>query len=461
MLITILAFIFTLAVLIVIHEYGHYRVAVACGVKVLRFSVGFGPVLKRWQRGETEFVLSAFPLGGYVRMVDEREGPVEPADLSRAFNRQPLRSRAAIVAAGPAANLVLAVLLYSVMFWVGVQEVKPVIAQPVAGSPAAVAGLHAGDWVREVSLQSNSVEAQAASWSEIVSMDDLGWYLTRAMVDHQALRMRVSDAQGQGMRELVLKLDALANQPIDQELMHRVGFAGVYRQAILGRIMAGGAAAQAGLMEGDQVLAVDGTPVVDAMDLIDRIKASKVDRSAKVMHWRIERSGRVMEVDVRAAVMDEAGQSVARISAVVGSPAQTVEVRYGVIDGLSHAARRTYEICALNLQMMGRLLIGQASMKNLGGAISIADMAGQAVRLGPDVYIGFLAAMSAMLGILNLLPLPVLDGGHLMYYLFEAVTGRAVSGVWLERLQRGGLALLLLMMSLALYNDIVRLAGAH
>jgi regulator of sigma E protease len=458
MLTTLLAFLVTLAILIVIHEYGHYRVAVACGVKVLRFSVGFGPVLKRWQRGETEFVLSAFPLGGYVRMVDEREAPVPEADLPRAFNRQPLGARAAVVAAGPAANLVLAVLLYSLMFWIGVQDVKPLLAQPLAGTPAAAAGLKAGDWVHQASL---GAPPSAHDWSDVVSMDDLSWYLTRAAVDHQPLYLRVSSSQAQQQREVKLDLSGLGEAQIDQNFMRRVGLQGVYSPPVVGHVEAGGAAQRAGLQTGDFVMSVDGQPVSDAADLRARILASKAGDTTRVMHWRVRRGDRVLDVDVQPALVTDQGQTVARILAMLGSPPQLVEVRYGPVEGVVHAVRRTYDICALNLEMMGRLLIGQASVKNLGGAISIADMAGQAVRLGPDVYLGFLAAMSAMLGILNLLPLPVLDGGHLMYYLFEAVTGRAVSGVWLERLQRGGLAVLLLMMSLALYNDIVRLVGAH
>ena len=458
MLTTLLAFLATLAVLIIIHEYGHYRVAVACGVKVLRFSVGFGPVLKRWQRGETEFVLSAFPLGGYVRMVDEREAPVPEADQPRAFNRQSLGARAAVVAAGPAANLVLAVLLYSLMFWVGVQDVKPLLAQPMPGTPAAAAGLKAGDWVRQASLGAPQSDGD---WSNVVSMDDLSWYLTRAAVDRQPLYLRVTTPQGHDPRDVRLDLSVLGEAQIDQNFMRRVGLQGVYSPPVVGRVEAGGAAARAGLHAGDFVMAVDGQPVSDAADLRARILASKVGSTTRIMRWRVQRGDHVLDIDVQPALVTEQGQAVARILAMLGGPPQLVEVRYGPVQGVVHAVRRTYDICALNLEMMGRLIIGQASVKNLGGAISIANMAGQAVRLGPDVYLGFLAAMSAMLGILNLLPLPVLDGGHLMYYLFEAVTGRAVSGVWLERLQRGGLAVLLLMMSLALYNDIVRLVGAH
>jgi regulator of sigma E protease len=451
---TLLAFIVTLGVLIVVHEWGHYRVAKACGVKVLRFSVGFGRVVLRRQRSpdDTEFVVSVLPLGGYVRMLDEREGPVAPHERAQAFNNKSLAQRAAIVSAGPAANLILAVLLYAASHWIGVEEAKAVLGAPVAGSVAERAGLRAGDWVRATSVN-------GAEWDELRSLSDLRWQVTQSTLRGEPLQLMVSDADGRGSRTLALALDTLGARDVDAALMRRIGLGGPFSEPVMGDVKADGPAAQAGLRAGDRVLRVDGRPVPDAATLRERIRDS--GRSGQPMRFEIIRAGAPVELTVQPRVVEEGGERIGRVDAYIGQPPQMVTVRYGPIEGLVQGAQRTWEVSTLTLKMLGRMLIGQASLKNLSGPLTIADYAGQSAQQGLAYYLGFLALVSVSLGVLNLLPLPMLDGGHLMYYIFEAVTGRPVSDWWLKWLQRGGALIMLLLMSLALSNDVARLLGLH
>ena len=456
MITTVLAFLFTLGVLVVIHEYGHYRVAVACGVRVLRFSVGFGQVLWRRQATpeSTEFVVCALPLGGYVRMLDEREGPVPDAELGRAFNRKPLLQRAAIVLAGPLANLLLAVLLYAGAHWIGIQEPKALLGPPPASSPADRAGLRAGDWVR-------ALEHDGDDWQDVRSLSDLRWQLMQAALKGQSVGLQVSDSEGRGRRTVRLDLADIGSQDIDGRLAERIGIGSAWREPVMGEVKADGPAARAGLRAGDRVMQIDGQTVVDAQDIIDRVRGSVEGGNSKPQQWRVERAGSTLTVEVLPRVITENGKSFGRIDAVPGQPPVTVTVRHGFIEGLQQGVARTWEVSVLTVKMLGRMLVGEASLKNLSGPLTIADYAGQSVNLGVAYYLGFLALVSVSLGILNLLPLPMLDGGHLMYYIFEGVTGRPVSEIWLARLQRGGIVVLLMMMSVALFNDVARLLGLH
>ncbi|MDQ6680287.1 MAG: RIP metalloprotease RseP [Pseudomonadota bacterium] len=456
MITTILAFALTLGVLIVIHEYGHYRVAVACGVKVLRFSVGFGRVL--WRRQATpdsiEFVVCALPLGGYVRMLDEREGTVAAADLGRAFNRKPLAQRAAIVAAGPAANLLLAVLLYAASFWIGVDEPKAVLGPPAAASLAERAGLHAGDWAQAYSTD-------GIDWHDLRSLSELRWEVTQAVLRSEPLQLMVTDRDGRAQRRITLDLAALDTSDVDAKVMQRIGIGNAFSEPVLGDVRAGGPGAKAGLHAGDRVVRIDDIAIDDSSRIRQLIRASGSSGIGRPMQWHVLRGTQPLQLTVTPAVVVENGARIGRIEVFPGQPPELVAVRYGAIDGLVKAATQTWDMSSLTVKMLGKMLIGQASLKNLSGPLTIADYAGQSVRLGLAYYLGFLAVVSVSLGVLNLLPLPVLDGGHLMYYLFEGVTGRPVSDLWLDRLQRGGVAIMLMMMSLALYNDMARLLGLH
>ncbi|QIL72515.1 RIP metalloprotease RseP [Diaphorobacter sp. HDW4B] len=451
MLLTIVAFVVALGVLIAVHEYGHYRVAVACGVKVLRFSVGFGKPLLRWQKkgSPTEFVLAAFPLGGYVRMLDEREAPVAAEERHLAFNTQPLKSRAAIVAAGPLANLLLAVVLYSVVNWTGVDEAKPLLANPVVGSVAEKAGLQGGELVVGAALGDDEIEP-------VQSYEDVRWLLTRGALDGQNARLSVQNPGSLGAREITLNLASLNATDADLELFRKIGIMSPWTKPVIGEVMPEGAAARSGLKENDLVLRVGSKDIVDGLQLRELIRNSVIDGKATTQTWHVEREGRQMDVAVTPEVLQDANGSYGRIGAFVGKPPELVTVHYGFAEGIWKGVQRTWEVSVLTLKMMGRMVIGQASLKNLSGPLTIADYAGKSASMGLTQYLIFMALISVSLGVLNLLPLPVLDGGHLMYYLWEGLTGRGVSEAWMERLQRGGVAVLLVMMSIAMFNDVTR-----
>ena len=455
-MITLASFIVTLAILIAVHEYGHYRMAVACQVRVLRFSIGFGPVIWRRQSHphSCEFVLSALPLGGYVKMLDEREGPVDPAVASQAFNRRPLWQRSAIVAAGPLANLLLATVLYAGLSWWGESEPKAVIAQPAASTAAQKAGLRAGDWIQSLRLPDQE-------WEPVHSLPDLNWKLAKLPSDIRSVEFSVSDRWGRGVRRVALALEPLGAPETEIARARQLGLNAAFSEPVLGEVKSQGPAFSAGLRSGDRVLRVNEQPIADAQSLKTLIRAYAAGSTdTPPMRWVIERQGQVMQMDVVPRIHREGNApAVGRIDAFVGGPAEMVQVQRGLWEGWMHGVYRTWDISWLSLKMLGKMVIGEASLRNLSGPLTIADYAGQSAQNGLMTYIGFLALISVSLGILNLLPLPMLDGGHLMYHLFEGLSGRPVSDVWLERLQKGGIAVLVILMSVALFNDVARLLG--
>jgi regulator of sigma E protease len=328
-----------------------------------------------------------------------------------------------------------------------------VLGSPVPGSIAAQAGLHGGERVQSAALEGDTLQP-------VGSFEDLRWLLTRGALDGHDLRLVLAREGGGAAGEVLLPLSRLDAREADAQLLRKVGLVAPWSPPVLGDIMAGGAAERAGLRKGDLVLRLGAQAVGDAQNLRDLIRAQVRNGQGVPSTWDIERGGRRMQVLVTPDVVTADGQpAVGRISAYVGAPPAMLTVRYGPVQGLWKGAERTWDVAALSLRMMGRMVIGQASVKNLSGPLTIADYAGKSASLGLTQYLLFLALISVSLGVLNLLPLPVLDGGHLMYYLWEAVTGRSISEAWMERLQRGGVAVLLVMMSIALFNDVARLFG--
>lgn len=456
MLLTVVAFIVALGVLIAVHEWGHYRVAVACGVKVLRYSVGFGKPLLRWvgKKSGTEYVIAALPLGGYVRMLDEREGEVRPEEKHLAFNNQPLRSRAAIVAAGPAANLVLAVALLAVVNWVGANEPAARLAAPPEGTLLHQAGIQSGDWVQRASVGGKE-------WQPVRALGDLRWLVTTAAIEGETLQLEVAAQEHGAARVVPLDLASLQQKEPDAAFFDKVGLQGAWSRPVIEEVVAGGPAEKAGLQKGDVLLSIDGRAAQDGAQARAAIRASGASGRVEPQAWAVERAGRRLNLRVQPEIVPgKDGQAAtARVNAFIGSQPEMVLVRHGFLDGLSAGVHKTWELSSMTLRMMGRMLIGQASLKNISGPLTIADYAGKSASMGLVQYLSFLALISISLGVLNLLPLPVLDGGHLMYYLWEGLTGRSVSDVWAERLQRAGVAVILLMMSVAFFNDINRLWG--
>ena len=452
-MITLLAFLVALGLLITIHEYGHYRVARACDVKVLKFSVGFGKPLWSWTspRSGTEYAVAALPLGGFVRMLDEREAPVPADQRHLAFNTQSVWKRIAIVAAGPLANLLLAVLIYSGLAWYGMSEVSPVIAQPAVGSLADKAGLRSGD--RIVSLRWLDDEAQEVQ--PVRSLGTLQWELTQAALQGRDVELQASQGSD-SIRTHVLAMQQAGLSDVDAGTLERIGIAAPFMPPLVGEMVPGEPAERAGLQVGDRVLRVDGKPVEDAAELRRLVRA---ETGGKRQLWQVSRNGELLEIAVTPQAVQQEGVSVGRIGAFLGAPPEMTTVRLGAVDGAKHGLQRTWDMAAFSLRMLGRMVMGDASLKNLSGPISIADYAGRSARAGLATYVAFLALISVSLGVLNLLPIPILDGGHLMYYLWEAATGRAVPDAFVQRLQQIGMAILIGLMGIALFNDLSRVLG--
>lgn len=445
------AFIVAIGVLVTIHEYGHYLAARLMGVKVLRFSVGFGrPVYQRlFGRDRTEFVIAAIPLGGYVKMLDEREAPVPEAEAVRAFNRKSLRARSFVVVAGPLANFLFAIVAYAVMFMIGVPGLKPMVGEVEPGSMAEIGGLQYGD---EILMVGNR---RVQDW------DQANLRLLDHAVRADEVVITVLDRHGNELRRTVPMEDRRALLG-EGQFLERLGirpFRPVL-EPLIGTVERGSPAAEAGLLPGDRVLSVDGEPVASWGEWVARIQAAP----EQPLQVRVSRDGGSAELRVTPARIEIDGEPRGRIGAGVDPDQPRLRematlVRLGPVEGFVSGAARTWEMSILTLRVLGRMITGEASVKNIAGPVTIAEFAGMTALIGVTAFLGFLALVSVSLGIINLLPIPVLDGGHLMFNLVEWIKGSAVSERTQLIGQQLGLAAIAGLMLLALYNDFTRLFG--
>ena len=446
---SIWAFAITIAVLVVFHEFGHYLVARLCGIKVLRFSVGFGKILysRRFGNGETEWALSAIPLGGYVKMLDEREGDVPPHELARAFNRKPAWQRMAVVVAGPVFNLLLAVVLYFGLFSYGVTDLKPELGEVPVNTPAAQAQLQAHEIV--VSINGEPMPG----WNEV------RWRLLVLSLRGAPVEIVGRTPDGAEHRH-TLDLGGIKPADLNGPFMHKLGLQPnlPILLPVIGKLVAGDVAERTGLRSGDRVLRVDGRDIATFDDWAEVVRAHPEHR----LHMELERDGQRMAMDITPRKEMEQGKVIGRVGAYPQSDPHAMdafltEVRYGPAGALGQALQRTWDISSVSIEMLGRMVLGQASVKSLSGPINTAKYAGESVSLGVMPFIFFLAAISVGVGVLNLLPIPILDGGHLLYYTAELVTGRPVPESAWETGQKIGAVVLAALMILVFYNDISRL----
>jgi regulator of sigma E protease len=446
---TIAAFVVALGALVIVHEFGHYLVARICGVKVLRFSIGFGLPLwtRRFGRDATEWVVAAVPLGGYVKMLDEREGDVAPQELGRAFNRQSVWRRSAVVIAGPLANFLFAILLYWPLFMHGVQEARPVVAMPQPGTMAASAGFESGDTIRAINGE------PVTSWQEV------RWRMLQLALERRQVKVEVLNRNNQ-INWHTLDLSPFDAEQLEGDTLALIGFS-LYRpevSPVIGQIVPGGVAEIAGLLAGDRILEVNSEPIHAWNELVEQVRR----HPARELRLTYQRGSERQQLVLVPETVQQNGSTVGRIGAAAKLDQQALDklvtvVRYDAASALVKAVEKTWQTSVFSLQMLGRMLIGQVSWKNLSGPVTIADYAGQSAQLGIISYLNFMALISISLGVLNLLPIPLLDGGHLMYHTVEIFKGSPVSDRMMEIGQKLGLTLLLVLMAFAFYNDINRL----
>ena len=448
---TLLAFIVVLAVLVVVHELGHYWVARWCNVKVLRFSVGMGKIV--WSRkfgpDQTEWAVSLLPLGGYVKMLDAREGDmstVSSADLKREYTVQSVWKRIAIVAAGPLSNFILAILLFAGLYMHGIPEPAPRLRAVPQDSAAFDAGLRGGELVTAVNGEPVHI------WS------DLRWTLLQSAVNRAPSRIDVerpdpAAENGRVKASVMLPTSTLSASELESDFMPRLGIDLARPPATLGKLTPDGPAARAGLRSGDLVRSVNGKPVPDGGAFVDMVKASP----GRPLVVSLQRDGQPLDITVVPQALESEGRQIGRIQAEVAMMPEMVNASSPPLQAIARGAQKTWDTSVMTLRMLGRMLIGEASLKNITGPITIADYAGQTARIGWVSYLTFIAFISISLGVMNLLPIPVLDGGLLLYYSLEVLTGRPVPPRFGELAQRAGIGILMTLMMVAVFNDIVRL----
>lgn len=449
---SILAFVVAIGLLVMIHEFGHFIVARWAGVKVLRFSIGFGPALLKWggRNGTTEYVLAALPLGGYVKMLDEREGDVAPHERAQAFNSKSIPRRLAIVSAGPVFNFLFAILAYWIVFMVGLPGVRPIVGEVAPNSIAAEAGVSEQDRIVAVNGEPTS------TWSTASIA------LLEGVLDDAIVRVELEDARG-ATREVRLRVGDAHPLTEPGALLPGLGLSEWVPEMPpeIGEVVAGSAAERAGLMPGDRVMHSAGASVGNVNEWIEQIRS----RPGETFPLLVQRDGREIELQITPETVTlEDGAQVGRIGAEVGYPRDVTEKlfaleRYGPFAALQRGVEQTADISLLTLNVLGRMLVGDVSLKNLSGPINIADYAGRSASYGVVSFLMFLAIVSISLGVLNLLPVPILDGGHILFLGWEALRGAPPSPVAEAIGQRLGIVLLVLLMSLAFYNDIMRLFG--
>ncbi|MFY0641402.1 MAG: sigma E protease regulator RseP [Bermanella sp.] len=441
---SLLALAVTLGILVTVHEYGHYWVARRCGVKVLRFSVGFGKVIwSRTDKNGCEFAIAAIPLGGYVKMLDEREGEVAPELLDQAFNRKTVWQRMAVVLAGPAANIIFAIFAYWLMFMTGITQVKPVIGEVTPQSLAEEAGLKSG---QEITL---------VDGKEVSSWQDVHYQLLKRLGDTGEIVFTASNEQ-----QFQLSINRWLSDKEEPNALNELGIA-PYRPevpAVLAQLQDGLPAQQAGLKSGDEILSVDGQQIDQWFDFVEVVQAN----GGKALSIKVLRDGETQQVTLIPAVKtNEQGESFGFAGAMVKSPELPEDFvttqRFGVFESVGKAAYKTWDMSVVTLESIGKMIQGLLSVKNLSGPITIAKVANASAQAGFEAFIGFLAYISIMLAVVNLLPIPVLDGGHFLFYLIEAVKGSPLS----ENVQLAGIklgmALLMMVMFVAIFNDISRI----
>jgi regulator of sigma E protease len=440
---TLLAFIVALGVLVAFHEFGHYLAARLCGVKVLRYCLGFGtPVVsRRWGRDQTEWAIAAFPLGGYVKLLGQDPDEVVPEpERHRSFLAQSVGKRMWIIVAGPLANLLLAVALYWGLNLHGIEEPVARIAVPVSGSVAERAQLQPGDTITR------------SDGSEVRAWGDLSWNLLRAAHDRRNIKLEVQ-RPGNQVAFVELDLSALTDADLDGDTVGKLGFRLFRPSPRVVAVETGSPAQRGGIALGDVLLKVDGRRVTGGDDFV-RIMRANPGRELVV---ELDRAATIVTVVVRPDRLEREGQVFGRIGAGIDDRPALVRVSYGAGEGLTKAVGHTWEMSVFSLKMLGRMLVGEVSWRNLSGPVTIADYAGKTARLGATYYLNFIALVSISLGVLNLLPIPVLDGGYLLYYSIEAVRSKPVPAAWMEFGTKFGLAIVIVAMSLALFNDISRL----